>query len=332
MKDSFKGKSVLTFKDFNAEQIQYLLDLALELKRKKKAGIKGDLLVGKNIALIFQKASTRTRCAFEVAAMDEGCGATFISPADSHFGSKESVEDTARVMGRFYDGISFRGYSQDVVKELADYSGVPVWNALTDIYHPTQTLADMMTIHEHCDKPLSQIKFVQVGDARNNMANSLMIMCAKLGAHYVALGPESLWPEQELVAEMQELCKETGGKIETTANIDEAVLGADVIYTDVWASMGEEAKLADRIKLLKEYRVDMDMMKKTGNDDVLFLHCLPSLHDRKTTMGEKIYQQYGLESMEVTDEVFRSKHSVVFDEAENRLHSIKAIMVATIGK
>ncbi len=327
---NLKGRNFLTLKDFTSEEIRFMLDLSHDLKKKKRAGIKGDLLEGKNIVLLFEKTSTRTRCAFEVAAYDEGAKVTFLS--NSQMGKKESIEDTAKVLGRYYDGIEFRGFKQETVEELAAHAGVPVWNGLTDLYHPTQILADFMTIEEHVAKPINKVKFVYCGDARNNMGNSLMIGAAKMGMHFVALAPKELFPSEELVAEMKEICKETGGKIELLENVDAAVKDADVIYTDVWVSMGEEHLFEERIKQLSPYRVNMDMIKKTGNDDVIFLHCLPSFHDTKTVVGKDISDQFGIEEMEVTDEVFRSKHSKVFDEAENRMHTIKAVMCATAGK
>jgi ornithine carbamoyltransferase len=284
-------------------------------------------MANKNVVLLFEKTSTRTRCAFETAAYDEGANVTFLS--NSQMGKKESLEDTAKVLGRFYDGIEFRGFKQETVELLAKYSGVPVWNGLTDLYHPTQVLADWMTIEEHVNKPLHEVKFVYVGDARNNMGNSLMIGCAKMGMHFVGIAPKELFPSEELVNRMRELCKETGGKIELSDSID-AVEGADVIYTDVWVSMGEEAQFEERIRLLEPYRVTMDMLKKTGNPNVIFEHCLPSFHDLETSVGRDIYERFGLKEMEVSDEVFRSKHSVVFDEAENRMHTIKAVMAATL--
>ncbi len=325
---NLKGRSFLTLKDFTQEEIIHLLDLSNDLKCKKRAGIKGKSLKGKNIVLLFEKTSTRTRCAFEVAAFDEGAKVTFLS--NSQIGKKESIEDTAKVLGRFYDGIEFRGFKQKTVEDLAKYSGVPVWNGLTDFDHPTQILADFMTIKEHIHKPLHKIKLVYVGDARNNMGNALMIGSAKLGVHFVALAPKSLFPDQGLVAEMQKVAKETGGKIELLENIDAAVKDADVIYTDVWVSMGEEDKYAERIKLLKSYQVNMDMIRKTGNPHVKFMHCLPALHDTETAIGKEVEEKYGISSMEVSDEVFRSKHCIAFDQAENRMHSIKAIMVATL--
>lgn len=326
---NLKGRSFLTLKDYTPDEIRYLLDLADELKAKKKSGVIGDRLTGKNIVLLFDKTSTRTRCAFEVAAFDEGGQVTFLT--NSQMGKKESIEDTAKVLGRFYDGIEYRGFSQKLVEDLAKYSGIPVWNGLTDQDHPTQVLADVMTIREHVKKPLGKVKFVYVGDARNNMGNALMIGCAKLGIQFVSLAPKALFPDEKLVAEMKELCKTTGGSITLTENIKD-VEGADVLYTDVWVSMGEEDQFEQRIKLLAPYRVDMNMVKATKNPDVIFLHCLPSFHDLETAVGKEVYQKYGLKEMEASDEVFRSKHSVVFDEAENRMHTIKAVMVATIGR
>lgn len=325
---NLRNRHLITLKDFTPDEIRYLLNLSRDLKNKKRAGIKGDLLTGKNIVLLFEKTSTRTRCAFEVAAFDEGANVTFLT--NSQMGKKESIEDTAKVLGRFYDGIEFRGFKQQTVEDLAAHAGVPVWNGLTDLYHPTQILADFLTVMEHVNKPLNKVKFVYAGDARNNMGNSLMIGAAKMGMDFVALAPKALFPDEALVAEMREVCKATGGTITLTENVDD-VKGADVIYTDVWVSMGEEHLFEERIKQLGPYQVNMDMIKKTQNDDVIFMHCLPAFHDRETVVGEDIYQKFGIESMEVTDEVFRSKHSVVFDEAENRMHTIKAAMVASIG-
>ena len=326
---NLKGRSFLTLKDFSSEEIRYLLDLAHDLKAKKRAGIKGSLLEGRNIVLLFEKTSTRTRCAFEVAAYDEGANCTFLS--NSQMGKKESLEDTAKVLGRFYDGIEFRGFKQSDVELLAKYSGVPVWNGLTDLYHPTQILADLLTIEEHVHKSLNKVKFVYAGDARNNMGNSLMIGAAKMGMDFVGLAPKELFPSKELVDEMKEVAKTTGATITLTENIDD-VKGADVIYTDVWVSMGEEDQFAERIKLLEPYRVNAEMMAKTSNPDCIFLHCLPSFHDLETAVGRDIHEKFGLTEMEVSDEVFRSPASKVFDEAENRMHTIKAVMVATIGR
>ena len=326
---NLKGRHLLTLKDFTPEEIRYMLDLAHELKTKKRLGIRNKMLEGKNIVLLFDKTSTRTRCAFEVAAFDEGAQVTFLS--NSEMCKKESLEDTAKVLGRFYDGIEYRGFKQEVVELLAKHAGVPVWNGLTDMYHPTQILADFMTIEEHVHKPINKVKLVYVGDARNNMGNSLMIGAAKMGMTFVGIAPKSLFPDPALVAEMQEVAKETGASISFSEDIA-AVESADAIYTDVWVSMGEEAQFEERIRLLTPYRVTMDMMKMTRNDNVIFLHCLPSFHDLETSVGRDIYEKFGITEMEVTDEVFRSKYSKVFDEAENRMHTIKAVMVATIGR
>lgn len=324
---NLRGRSLLTLKDFTPDEIKYLLDLSKDLKAKKRMGLSGELLKGKNIVLIFEKTSTRTRCAFEVAAYDEGAHVTFLT--QSQMGKKESIEDTARVLGRFYDGIEFRGFKQETVEILAKYSGVPVWNGLTDEDHPTQVLADFMTVEENFDKPLSKIKFVYVGDGRNNVANALMIGAAKMGMDFVIVSPKELFPSEKLLKEMRDEAQKNNAKISISDDLD-AVEGADVIYTDVWISMGEEDKIEERIKLLKPYQVNMDLIKKTNNPDVIFLHCLPSFHDTKTDMGYDVYKKYGLPEMEVTDEVFESKYSKVFDEAENRMHTIKAVMVATL--
>lgn len=325
---NLKGRSLLTLLDYTPQEIKYLLDLASDLKEKKRRGIVGSSLVGRNIVLLFDKTSTRTRCAFEVAAMDEGGCVTFLT--NSQMGKKESLEDTAKVLGRFYDGIEYRGFEQSVVEQLALHAGVPVWNGLTDMYHPTQVLADLLTIREHVKKPLEKVKFVYCGDARNNMGNSLMIGCAKMGMHFVALAPKTLFPAEELVEKMRKLCKETGGSITLTENAED-VLGADVLYTDVWVSMGEEDQYASRIALLEKYRVTKTMMDMTKNPDAIFLHCLPAFHDLNTSAAREVYKGYGLSEMEVSDEVFRSKASKVFDQAENRMHTIKAVMVATVG-
>ncbi|NGX28224.1 MAG: Ornithine carbamoyltransferase [Candidatus Anoxychlamydiales bacterium] len=326
---NLRGRSFLTLKDFSTKEILYLINLSKDLKSKYRAGIKGELLSDKNVVLIFDKPSTRTRCAFEMAASQEGAYVTYLT--NSQMGKKESVEDTAEVLGRYYDGIEYRGFKQSLIEDLAIHSHVPVWNGLTDEFHPTQILADLLTIQEKIFKPYENIKVVFVGDARNNMGNSWMIGCAKLGMHFVGLGPKSLWPKPSLVKQMQEIAKDTGAKIEITSNIDKAVKDADIIYTDVWVSMGEEGKYAERIKLLKPYQVNMKMLKKARNKHIRFMHCLPSFHNLKTEVGRQIYKKFGLKELEVTDEVFRSHHSIVFDEAENRLHTIKAVMVATIG-
>jgi len=328
---NLRGRSFLTLKDFTTEEIRYLLDLSRDLKAKKRAGIKGELLHRKNIVLIFDKASTRTRCAFETACWDEGGNATFLT--NSQMGKKESVEDTAKVLGRMYDGIQYRGFSQKLVEDLAKFSGVPVWNGLTDDDHPTQILADLLTIEENVRKPLNKVKLVYCGDARNNMGNALMIGSAKMGLHFVALAPKELWPNEKLTSEMKKVAEATGGRIEffDIGKADEALNGADALYTDVWVSMGEEAKFEERIKQLEKYRVTAEFMKKTANPDAIFLHCLPAFHDTETDVGKDIEKKYGLKCMEVEDAVYRSPNSKVFDEAENRLHTIKAVMVATIG-
>jgi len=328
---NLKGKNFITLKDFTTEEIQYLLDLSKDLKSKKRTGSKEKALEGKNVVLLFEKASTRTRCAFEVAALDEGAHVTFLGSNDSQMGKKESLEDTAKVLGRFYDGMEFRGFKHETVDILAKHAGIPVWNGLTDVYHPTQILADLMTISEHVDKPLNKVKFAFIGDARNNMGNSLMIGAAKMGMDFRAVAPKELFPSEDLVGEMREIATKTGGNITITDDIAEGVKDVDVIYTDVWVSMGEEEQFEERIKLLKDYQVNMDMVRKTGNENLVFMHCLPAFHDLETKVGKEIHEKFGLTAMEVTDEVFRSKHSVVFEEAENRMHTIKAVMVATMG-
>ncbi|MGN0733326.1 MAG: ornithine carbamoyltransferase [Emergencia sp.] len=328
---NLKGRSFLTLMDFTPEEIRYMLDLAHDLKSKKRAGICNRVLEGKNIVLLFEKTSTRTRCAFEVAAMDEGAGVTFLDSGSSQMGKKESMEDTAKVLGRFYDGIEYRGFDQEVVEGLAKYAGVPVWNGLTDVDHPTQILADLMTIEEHCAKPLNRVKVVFSGDIRNNMSYAWMYGCAKMGMHYVAYGPEELMAEldQDVIAKVQEVAKETGATIEVSSD-PKSIVGADVIYADVWASMGEEAEIPERVRLLTPFKVTEELMASTGNPDCLFMHCLPSFHDFETKMAQS-QKELGYDIREVTDEVFRSKNSVVFDEAENRMHTIKAVIVATIA-
>ena len=328
---SLKGRDLLTLEDFSSQEINYLLDLARDLQVKKSSGIKNNLLNGKNIVLIFEKASTRTRCAFEVAAFDEGANITFLT--GSQMGKKESIEDTAMVLTRYYDGIEFRGYKQKTVVELAKYSSVPVWNGLTDYDHPTQVLADLMTIKVNFQKPLNQIKMVYCGDARNNMGNALLIGSAKMGMHFVSLAPKELWPEQELINRMQKVAEQTGAVLEffDIKNKAEALADADVIYTDVWVSMGEEDKFEERIKLLTPYRVTMEFIELTNNEQAIFLHCLPAFHNIETGIGAEINKKFGIKEMEVTNEVFKSRYSRVFDQAENRMHTIKAIMVATIG-
>ncbi len=326
-----RGRSFLTLMDFTKDEIRYLLDLAHKLKAEKKSGITGDRLKGRNICLLFEKTSTRTRSAFEVGCLDEGGHVTYLDPGSSQMGRKESLEDTAKVLGRMFDGIEYRGYEQKAVEDLARYSGVPVWNGLTDVDHPTQILADMMTIEECTDKPLADVKVVFVGDVRNNMACAWMYGCAKMGMRFAAYGPDSLVKEidADVLKKARETAAASGAMIEVTS--DPACLkGADVIYTDIWASMGEEERIPERVKLLTPYRVTMDMLRATENDDVIFLHCLPSFHDFETTMAREQLER-GYDIREVTDEVFRSEHSKVFDEAENRMHSIKAVMVATLS-
>lgn len=325
---NLKGRSFLTLMDFTPTEIRYMLDLSHDLKAKKRAGIYNYMLKGKNIVLLFEKASTRTRCAFEVAALEEGAHVTFLDQNSSQMGKKESLEDSAKVLGRFYDGIEYRGFKQSVVEDLAKYSGVPVWNGLTDVDHPTQILADMMTIEEHVAKPLNKVKVVFAGDTRNNMSYAWMYGCAKMGMHFVAFGPQELAPSKEIMDQVLAVAKETGAKIEFSSDV-ECVKGADVIYTDVWASMGEEDQIPERVKLLAPYKVTMELLQKTGNPDAIFMHCLPAFHDFETKMAKEQMDR-GYDIREVTDEVFRSRHSVVFDEAENRMHTIKAVMVATL--
>ena len=323
---NLKGRSFLTLKDFSHDEINFLLKLSIKLKQDKYSGVYGKNLEGKNIALIFEKPSTRTRAAFVVACVDEGAHPEYLGKNDIQLGKKETVKDTARVLGRIFDGIEFRGFKHETVEILSQYAGVPVWNGLTDKFHPTQVLADFMTVLEHRGY-LKGIKFSYIGDGRNNMANSLMIGAAKMGMDFRIVSPESLFPEKDLVEEAREIAKENNAKITITADVKEGVKGADVLYTDVWASMGEEDKIPERIKLLKPYQVNMDMVNNTNNDDVIFLHCLPSFHNTETEVAKKYP-----EICEVTEEVFESKYSKVFDEAENRVHTIKAVMVATLGK
>ena len=309
-----------------------MLDLARDLKRAKYAGTEVQTMKGKNIALIFEKSSTRTRCAFETAAYDQGAHVTYLGPSGSQIGVKESMADTARVLGRMYDGIEYRGFGQTVVEELAKHAGVPVWNGLTDEFHPTQILADFLTMMEHCDKPLHQVSFAYLGDARNNMANSLMVGAAKMGMDVRIVGPKNLQPEEELVAQCLEIAKETGAKVTVTDNTEEGVKGCDFLYTDVWVSMGEPDEVwKERIDLLKPFQVNKETMAMTGNDKCKFMHCLPAYHNRETKVGEEVYQKFGMDGVEVTEDVFESPASIVFDEAENRLHTIKAVMVATLG-
>ncbi|MGI6767371.1 MAG: ornithine carbamoyltransferase [Lentihominibacter sp.] len=328
---SLKGRSFLTLMDFTPEEIRYLLDLGHELKARKKAGVSGESLKGKNIVLLFEKTSTRTRCSFEVGAHDEGAHVTFLDSKSSQVGKKESLEDSAKVLGRFFDGIEYRGFDQEVVENLAKHSGVPVWNGLTDVDHPTQILADMMTMEEHIDKPLNQCKVVFVGDVRNNMSYAWMYGCAKMGMEFVAYGPEALCKEvdEKILEKMDAVCAETGASVTVSSEI-ESIMGADVLYTDIWASMGEEDMIPERVKLLTPFRVTQKMLDATGNHKVMFLHCLPSFHDFETEMASA-QKELGYDIREVTDEVFRGPNSYVFDEAENRMHTIKAVMVATIG-
>ena len=329
---NLRNRNFLKLLDFKPEEIRFLLDLASDLKKAKYTGTEQQRLKGKNIALIFEKASTRTRCAFEVAALDQGAHVSYLGPSGSQIGQKESMRDTARVLGRMYDGIEYRGYGQDIVEELGKYAGVPVWNGLTNEFHPTQILADFMTMLEHSDKPLNRISFCYLGDARNNMGNSLMVGASKMGMDFRAAAPKECQPAESLVETCREIAKDTGAKITITESVDEAVKGVDFLYTDVWVSMGEPDSVWDeRIKLLKPYQVNTGVIKKTGNPKVKFLHCLPAFHNRETKVGEEIFKKFGLDGMEVTEDVFESEYSIVFDEAENRLHTIKAIMVATLG-
>ena len=326
------ARHFLKLLDFSHQEIDYLLELAAELKWAKSAGTEEQKLVGRNIALIFEKTSTRTRCAFEVAAYDQGAHVTYLGPSGSQIGAKESMKDTARVLGRMYDGIQYRGYEQSIVEELAKYAGVPVWNGLTNEFHPTQILADFLTMIEHSKKPLSEIKFAYLGDARNNMGNSLMVGAAKMGMDFRAAAPKACQPAVMLQRQCKKIAEESGAKITVTDNLAEAVKDCDFLYTDVWVSMGEPDEVwAERIELLKPYLVNKKAMELTGNPHVKFLHCLPANHDRDTKIGEAIYQKFGLASMEVTNEIFESEASIVFDQAENRMHTIKAVMVATLG-
>ena len=328
---NLKGRNFLTLKDFTPDEITYMLDLAADLKEKKKKGIPVDHYKGKNIALIFEKTSTRTRCAFEVAAHDLGMGCTYLDPTGSQIGKKESIADTARVLGRMFEGIEYRGYGQEIVEELAEYAGVPVWNGLTNEYHPTQMLADMLTIREHFGD-LKGRKLVYMGDARYNMGNSLMVVCAKLGLHFVACTTKEYFPNEELVETCKGYAKESGATITLTEDVKEGTKDADVIYTDVWVSMGEPDEVWEkRIKDLSPYKVTKEVMKNAG-EKAIFLHCLPAFHDLKTKIGKQMGEKYNLTEMEVTDEVFASAQSKVFEEAENRMHTIKAVMAATLGE
>ena len=329
---NLRNRSFLKLLDFTPTEIKFLLNLSADLKKAKYAGIEQQKLKGKNIVLLFEKDSTRTRCAFEVGALDQGAHVTYLGPTGSQMGKKESMKDTARVLGRMYDGIEYRGYGQEIVETLAEYAGVPVWNGLTNEFHPTQILADFLTMMEHSDKPLNKMSFCFCGDAKNNVGNSLMVGAAKMGMDFRAAAPKSCFPDEKLVAQCREIAKETGAKITITDNVADAVKGVDFLYTDVWVSMGEPDNVwEERIKLLKPYQVNSKMVELTGNPNVKFLHCLPAFHNRETVVGEQIFQKFGLDGMEVTEDVFESPNSVVFDEAENRIHTIKAVMVATLG-
>src|SRR6185369_5782079 len=327
-----RGRHLLTLNDYSPEEITYLIDLAAQLKAAKRDGNEEQKLVGKEIALIFEKDSTRTRCAFEVAAYDQGAHVTYLGPGGSHIGHKESVKDTARVLGRMYDAIEYRGFGQEIADELAAHAGVPVYNGLTDEWHPTQILADFLTFREHVPKPLDEVVFCYLGDARFNMANTYLVGGAKLGMDIRIAAPKSLWPHEDVVTLANGFAAGTSARITITEDVAEAVAGCDVLLTDVWVSMGEPAEAwAERIELLKPYRVDAETMAMTGNPEVKFMHCLPAFHNRETIVGEELYERYGLEALEVTDEVFESPASLVWDEAENRMHTIKAVLVATLA-
>ncbi|ELY3983769.1 ornithine carbamoyltransferase [Cronobacter muytjensii] len=331
---NLKNRNFLKLLDYTPAEIQYLIDLAMQLKADKKAGREKKTLVGKNIALIFEKTSTRTRCAFEVGAFDQGAQVTYIGPSGSQIGHKESMKDTARVLGRMYDGIEYRGYGQAIVEELGEFAGVPVWNGLTNEFHPTQILADLMTMLEHSPgKTLPQIRFAYLGDARNNMGNSLMVGAAKMGMEIRLVAPKAFWPEEELVEQCRAIAAQTGARIILTEHVDEGVDGVDFLYTDVWVSMGEPKEAwAERVALMKPYQINQAVIKATGNPNVKFMHCLPAFHNEHTTVGREIEAAYGLKGLEVTEEVFESPCSIVFDQAENRMHTIKAVMVATLGE
>jgi len=330
---NLRNRNFVKLLDFTPKEIRFLLDLSHDLKKAKYAGTEQQKLKGKNIALIFEKASTRTRCAFEVAVHDQGGQVSYLGPSGSQIGKKESMKDTARVLGRMYDGIEYRGFGQEKVEDLAAYAGVPVWNGLTNEFHPTQILADFLTMEEHSDKPLHQISFAYIGDARNNMGNSLMIGAAKMGMDFRSVAPKEVQPTDELIAQAKEIAKETGATITVTDNVEEGVKGCDYLYTDVWVSMGEAEEVwKQRIELLKPYQVNKAMMDATKNPKAKFMHCLPAFHNRETTIGEETYKKFGIDAMEVSEEVFESEASIVFDEAENRLHTIKAVMVATLGQ
>ncbi|CAH6861433.1 ornithine carbamoyltransferase ArgI [Vibrio chagasii] len=330
---NLRNRNFLKLLDFTPKEIQFLLDLSADLKKAKYAGTEQKKLIGKNIALIFEKASTRTRCAFEVAAFDQGAQVSYLGPSGSQIGQKESMKDTARVLGRMYDGIEYRGFGQSIVEDLGAYAGVPVWNGLTDEFHPTQILADFLTMIEHGrGKQLHQISFAYLGDARNNMGNSLLVGAAKMGMDIRLVAPKAFWPEEQLVEECQAIAQDTGAKITLTEDVAEGVKGCDYLYTDVWVSMGEAPEAWDeRVAVMKPYQVNMDVIKLTGNPQVKFMHCLPAFHNNETVIGQQVADKYGMNGLEVTDEVFESDYSIVFDEAENRMHTIKAVMVATLG-
>lgn len=329
---SLRNRSFVKLLDFTPEEIKFLLKLSADLKAARYGGYEQPRLKGKNVALIFEKSSTRTRTSFEVAAYDQGANITYLGPTGSQIGHKESMKDTARVLGRIYDGIEYRGFAQATCEELAEYAGVPVWNGLTDEFHPTQVLADMLTMMEHSNKYLEEIAYCYLGDARNNVANSLMVGGCKLGMGVRLCAPKELWPVEELVEQCQEIAYRTGARLTLTDGVEEGIKAADFLYTDVWVSMGEpDSVWEERIKLLQPYQVNMEVVRLTGNTNVRFLHCLPAFHNRETTIGEEIFRKFGLDGMEVTEDVFESEHSIVFDQAENRLHTIKAVMVATLG-
>jgi ornithine carbamoyltransferase len=332
MSFNLRNRSFLKELDFTPEELKHLLRLSAQLKAAKYGGYEQQHMAGKNIALIFEKTSTRTRTAFEVAAKDQGAHVTYLEPSGSQIGHKESMKDTARVLGRTFDGIEYRGFSQASVEILAEFSGVPVWNGLTDEFHPTQILADVLTMTEHSPKHLNEIAYCYLGDARNNMGNSLMVAGCKFGMDVRLCAPEHLWPHEDLVKTCRSIAEQTGARLTLTADVEEGVSGVDYLYTDVWVSMGEDKSVwAERIELLKPYQVNMDVVRRTDNPNVRFLHCLPAFHNRETKVGQEIYETYGLDGMEVTDDVFESPHSIVFDQAENRMHTIKAVMVATLG-
>ena len=329
---NLRNRSFLKLLDFSPREIQYFLDLARDLKRAKYAGTERPTMTGKNIALIFEKTSTRTRCAFEVAAHDQGAHVTYLGPTGSQIGIKETMKDTARVLGRMFDGIEYRGFKQTTVEELAEFSGVPVWNGLTNEAHPTQVLADLMTMQEHSDKKLHEIAFAYVGDARFNMGNSLLVGGAKMGMDVRIVAPKALWPSQELISECKKIAEETGARVTVTDDVDAGVKGIDFIYTDIWVSMGEPDEVwKQRIDMLMPYQVNAKLMERTGNPDCKFMHCLPSYHNLDTKAGKDVYDKFGLNGIEVTEDVFEGKNSIVFDEAENRMHTIKAVMAATLA-